>query len=73
MFPPLAGVAVNVTLVPEQIELSASLEVMETDGVNPDETEVVIELLVAVADVWHALLAVMTTDTAPLFGKLELV
>jgi len=46
---------------------------METDGVNPDETDVVIELLVAVDDAWHALLAVMTTDTAPLFGKLELV
>ena len=50
MVPPLVGVAVKVTLVPEQIELSASLEVMETDGVNPDETVVVIELLVAVDD-----------------------
>ncbi len=50
VFPPFVGVAVKVTLVPEQIELSASLEVMETDGVNPDETVVVIELLVAVDD-----------------------
>ena len=50
VFPPFVGMAVKVTLVPEQIELSASLEVMETDGVSPDETVVVIELLVAVDD-----------------------
>ncbi len=32
--PPFVGVAVKVTLVPEQIELSASLEVMVTAGVT---------------------------------------
>ena len=51
MVPPFVGVAVNVTLVPEQIALSASLEAMETEGVTLLLTAVVIELPLAVADV----------------------
>ncbi len=47
----MVGVAVNVTLVPEQIALSASLEAMETDGVTLLLTVVVMLLPFAVADV----------------------
>jgi hypothetical protein len=46
--PPLLGVAVNVTLVPEQKLLLPSLEVMETPGVTNVPTVLVMVLLVAV-------------------------
>ena len=46
--PPLVGVAVNVTLVPEQIALSASLEVIATDGVTEFDTVVVMLFPLAV-------------------------
>ena len=47
--PPLVGVAVNVTLVPSQIELSASEEATVTEGVRLVMTDVVILLPLAVA------------------------
>ena len=56
----------NVTLVPEQIALSTSLEAIETAGVTLLLTVVVMLLPLAVADVWQALLAVNTTVTASL-------
>ena len=45
--PPLVGVAVNVTLVPEQNELSTSLDAMATLGVT-----VVVIVADPVASVW---------------------
>ena len=51
MVPPFVGVAVKVTLVPEQIELSASLEVMVTAGVTLLLTVVVMLLPFAVDEV----------------------
>ena len=39
--PPLVGVAVNVTLEPEQIALSASFDIIVTDGVTEFDTAVV--------------------------------
>ena len=47
--PPLVGVAVNVTLVPSQIELSASEEAIVIDGVRLVITAVVMLLPLAVA------------------------
>ena len=49
--PPLVGVAVNVTLVPEQTLLSASLEVTATDGVTFVTTAVVMLFPLAVEEV----------------------
>ncbi len=43
--PPLTGVAVNVTDVPEQILLSASLDTMLTDGAVLPEANVALPLL----------------------------
>ena len=69
----MVGVAVNVTLVPEQIALSASLLAMLTLGVTLSVTVMVIVLLVAVLEVAHVLLEVITTPTTSLFDKVVLV
>ena len=51
--PPFVGVAVNVTLVPEQIVLPG-LAPMLTDGVMVDETTIVIPFDVAVVGLAQA-------------------
>ncbi len=69
----MVGVAVNVTLVPEQIALSESLLAILTLGVTLPVTVMVIVLLVAVLEVAHVLLEVITTLTTSLFDKVVLV
>ena len=56
MLPPLVGVAVNVTLFPEQIDVDDAL--METEGVT-ELVVIVTRLLVAVAVVIQLALEVM--------------
>ena len=51
MIPPFVGVAVKVTLVPEQMLLSASLDAIATSGVTLLFTLVVIEFPFAVDEV----------------------
>ena len=60
--PPLAGVAVNVTELPEHI-VSAAVAIC-TDGVTAALITIVIELEVAVAGDAQAAVEVMTQDTA---------
>ena len=66
MVPPLVGVAVKVTLVPEQIVVAEAT--IETDGVT-EVTVMVITLLVAVIVVTQPALDVMTTLTWSLFAS----
>lgn len=69
----MAGVDVNVTDVPAQILLSASLEAIVTDGVTVASTVVVIPPDVAVAGDAHKALEVNTTVTASLLARLVVV
>ena len=73
MVPPLAGVGVNVTEVPAQILLSASLDAIVTDGVTCASTVVVIPDEVAVVVEAHKALEVNTTVTASLFASVVVV
>jgi hypothetical protein len=67
--PPFVGVAVNITLVPVQIEVAEAL--METDGVTAF-AETVITLLVAFAvDVQLALDVMITLTWSPLASVLD--
>ena len=67
--PPFVGVAVNVTLVPAQIEVDEAL--METDGVTAF-VETVMTLLVAFAvEVQLALDVMITLTWSPLASVLE--
>ena len=70
MVPPFVGVAVNVTLLPEQIEVDDAL--IATDGVTELEV-IVIVLLVAVAGEAQAALDVMITVTWSLLLRVLLV
>ena len=63
------GVAVNVTLVPEQIVVAVA-EIL-TDGVTGEVTVIVMALDVAVAWVTQVSEEVMTTVTTSLFAKVE--
>ena len=66
----MVGVAVKVTLLPEQIEVDDAL--METDGVT-EPAEMLITLLVAVAVVVQLALEVMITLIwSPLVSVLDL-
>ena len=68
--PPLVGVAVNVTLVPVQIELPG-LAAMLTDGVTVDPTIIVIAVDVAVVGLAQPSEEVITTViTSPLANAL---
>ena len=68
--PPLVGVAVNVTLVPEQIELPG-LAAMLTDGVRVAPTIIVIPVDVAVVGLAQPSEEVITTViTSPLVNAL---
>ena len=70
--PPLVGVAVNVTVVPEQIVLPVLL-LMETDGVMEELTVIVIVLLLAVVgDAQVALLVKVQVTVFPLASVLSL-
>ena len=60
MLPPLVGVAVNVTLLPEQIDVDEAL--IETEGVT-EFVVMVITLLAAIGVVAQAALEVMMTLT----------
>ena len=66
MVPPLVGVAVNVMLLPGQIEVEEAL--IETDGVT-ELVVIVIILLVAVDVVVQLALDVMITVTWSLFAS----
>ncbi len=65
--PPLTGVAVNMTFVPEQIVVAVAPIV--TDGVAVEPTVIVIALDVADAGVAQAIEDVMTTVTTSLFAR----
>ena len=64
--PPFVGVAVNITLFPEQIELPG-LAPMLTDGVTVDVTVIVIPVEVAVVGLAQASDEVITTVTTSPF------
>ena len=66
MLPPLVGVAVNVMLLPAQIEVDEAL--IETDGVT-ELVVIVITLLVAVEVVVQLALDVMITVIWSLFAS----
>ena len=68
--PPLAGVAVNVTLVPAQIVLPGFAAIL-TDGVTVAVTTILIAFEVAVAGLAHASDEVITTVTASPFTNVE--
>ena len=65
--PPLTGVAVNVILAPEQIEVDDAL--METEGVT-ELVVMVITLLIAVVIVAQLALEVIITDTWSLLASM---
>ena len=65
--PPFVGVAVNITLVPEQIVVAVAP--MFTAGVTVVVTVMVIALEVAVGWVTHAREEVITTVTTSLFTR----
>jgi hypothetical protein len=65
--PPFAGVAVNVTLAPTQIEVW--LATTDTAGVTLAFTDIVTGALVAVGEVVHAALEVITTVTTSPFAN----
>jgi hypothetical protein len=68
--PPFVGVAVKVTLAPEQIEVW--LATTDTDGVTLAFTDIVTGALVAVGEVVHAALEVITTvTTSPFVSVVE--
>ena len=67
MLPPLVGVAVNVTLVPEQIVVAVAA--ILTDGVTVELTVIVIAFDVAVDCVKQVNEEVMTTVITSLFAK----
>ena len=69
----MVGVAVKVTLVPKQSELSKSLETMLTLAAKIGLTVLVIVLEVAGEPVAHVAVDVITTETAALLGKLVVV
>ena len=69
--PPLVGVAVNVTDVPEQIVVE--LPDMDTDGVTVELTVMLIELEVAVAGEAQLKLEVMITVTTSPLAKVVVV
>ena len=69
----MVGVAVNVTLVPEQIVLFASLEAILTLAAWLAFTVVVIAFDVAGDPVAQVALEVITTVTASLFAKVVVV
>ena len=60
--PPFVAVAVNMTLVPEQIELPG-LAAMLTDGAPADPTLIVIAVDVAEAGLAQAIEEIITTVT----------
>jgi hypothetical protein len=64
--PPFVGVAVNVTLVPEQIVLPG-LALMLTDGTTVDPTVIVMPVDVAVVGLAQANDEVITTVTTSPF------
>ena len=66
MIPPLVGVAVNVILLPAQIEVEEAL--IETEGVT-ELVVIVMTLLVAVEVVVQLALDVMITVTWSLFAS----
>ena len=63
--PPLVGVAVKVTLLPEQVGFVPDVIAILTDGVTLAVTLNAIALLVAVVDVTHDKLLVITTVILP--------
>jgi hypothetical protein len=63
--PPLVGVAVNVTAVPEQVGFVPVVTAMLTAGVTLAVTPKLIGLEVAVAEVTHVTLLVITTVMLP--------
>ena len=67
--PPLVIAAVNVTDVPAQIVLSASLDVMLIVGVTAGSTLVVIVLLATVTGEAHVALLVRETEICSPFIK----
>ena len=68
--PPFVGVAVNKTLVPEQMELPG-FAAMLTDGVPADPTLIVIPVDVAEVGLAQAIEEVITTvTTSPLANAL---
>ncbi len=72
--PPLVAVAVNVTLVPVHIILSASFDVTITLGTNVGLTVIVIPVLVALDGLTHiSALGVIITVTIWPFVKVLLV
>jgi hypothetical protein len=71
VLPPFVGVAINVTLAPEQIEVE--LAAMVTEGVTTALTVIVTWLLVTVAGVAQAALLVITTVTISLFTRAVVV
>jgi hypothetical protein len=72
--PPFVAVAVNVTLAPAHIVLSASLELTTTLGTTFGLTVIVITALVALEGLTHiSALGVITTVTVWLFVKVLLV
>ena len=64
--PPLSGVAVNVTVVPEQIVVAEAA--MFTDGVTGEVTVIVIALEVAVVGLTQVAEDVITTVTTSLLA-----
>ena len=65
----MVGVAVNVTEPPLQIEVV--VEVMDTDGITDAIIVVLIELLVAVAELAQGSLLVITTVTVLPLTRVE--
>ena len=65
----MVGVAVKLTLVPEQMVLPVALEVIVTEGVTLELTVVVIDEELAVAVLAQLALEVSTTATASLFER----
>jgi ABC-type transport system involved in cytochrome bd biosynthesis fused ATPase/permease subunit len=69
--PPFVGVAVNVTLVPEQMVVAVALAV--TLGVSVEFTVIVVPALVAVVGEAQGALLVNTTAITSAFTKVVLV
>ena len=61
----MVGVAVNVTLLPEQVGLVPDVTAMLTDGVTSAVTFNIIALLVAVDEVTQVILLVITQVMLP--------
>lgn len=70
MVPPLVGVEVKFTVVPEHIDVASAA--MDTDGVKPEVTVMVTVLLLAtVVDVQLALLVITTAIASLLVGDVK--